>query len=159
MSSVSWPVLPTPPPQVAGPVIFMPSGTRMGDVDYEAWRNILLSMPGAYEEFPFGADAAVFKVAGRHREKAKMFGLLMHRGEVLNLNLKCDPALAEQLRAANPQITPGYHMNKKHWNTVTSGLPLELMRDLIEDSYDLVVASLPRLDREALGWKGIVGRG
>ena len=66
---------------------------------------------------------------------------------------------AEQLRAANPQITPGYHMNKKHWNTVVPGLAEELMSDLIEDSYDLVVASLPRIEQAALDWNGLVERG
>ncbi len=120
---------------------------------------MLLSMPGAFEDFPFGEDAAVFKVAGRDRGRAKMFGLLMHRGGTTNLNLKCDPLLAEQLRAANPQITPGYHMNKKHWNTVVPGLDAETMQAMIEDSYDLVVASLPTAERTALGWKGLLERG
>ncbi|MDO2933735.1 MmcQ/YjbR family DNA-binding protein [Paeniglutamicibacter sulfureus] len=131
----------------------------MGNVEYESWRGMLLSMPGAFEDFPFGEDAAVFKVAGKQGGRAKMFGLLMHRGGQLNLNLKCDPALAEQLRAANEQITPGYHMNKKHWNTVVPGLEEETMLAMIEDSYDLVVASLPAAERAALGWKGLVERG
>ncbi|GAA3327422.1 MULTISPECIES: MmcQ/YjbR family DNA-binding protein [Paeniglutamicibacter] len=128
-------------------------------MEYESWRGMLLSMPGAFEDFPFGEDAAVFKVAGKQGGRAKMFGLLMHRGGQLNLNLKCDPALAEQLRAANEQITPGYHMNKKHWNTVVPGLDEETMLAMIEDSYDLVVASLPAAERAALGWKGLVERG
>ncbi|WP_367281521.1 MmcQ/YjbR family DNA-binding protein [Paeniglutamicibacter sulfureus] len=128
-------------------------------MEYESWRGMLLSMPGAFEDFPFGEDAAVFKVAGKQGGRAKMFGLLMHRGGQLNLNLKCDPALAEQLRAANEQITPGYHMNKKHWNTVVPGLEEETMLAMIEDSYDLVVASLPAAERAALGWKGLVERG
>lgn len=131
----------------------------MGHVEYELWRAVALSLPGAYEDFPFGPESAVFKVAGRDRNRAKMFGLLMHRAGVVSLNLKCDPALAEQLRAANAQITPGYHMNKKHWNTVVPGLDEETMTALIEDSYDLVVASLPRAEREALGWSGLVERG
>lgn len=128
-------------------------------MEYESWRGMLLAMPGAFEDFPFGEDAAVFKVAGKQGGRAKMFGLLMHRGGQLNLNLKCDPALAEQLRAANEQITPGYHMNKKHWNTVVPGLDEETMLAMIEDSYDLVVASLPAAERAALGWKGLVERG
>ena len=131
----------------------------MGTVEYESWRAMLLSLPGAFEDFPFGEDAAVFKVKGRAGARAKMFGLLMHRGGTTTLNLKCDPALAEQLRAANPQITPGYHMNKKHWNTVVPGLDAETMLAMIEDSYDLVVASLPASDRAALGWKGLLERG
>lgn len=128
-------------------------------MEYESWRAMLLSLPGAIEDFPFGEDAAVFKVAGSQGARAKMFGLLMLRGGTTSLNLKCDPALAEQLRAANPQITPGYHMNKKHWNTVVPGLDAETMLAMIEDSYDLVVASLPAADRAALGWKGLLERG
>lgn len=128
-------------------------------MEYEQWRKIALEMPGAFEDFPFGPESAVFKVAGRDKAAAKMFGLLMHRGGVVSLNLKCDPALAEQLRAAHRQITPGYHMNKKHWNTLTPGLSEDMMHDLIEDSYDLVVASLPRSEREALGWQQIIERG
>ena len=131
----------------------------MGSVEYELWRSLCLAMPGAYEDFPFGEDAAVYKVAGRDKAKAKMFALLMLRSGVVSLNLKCDPALAEQLRNANPQITPGYHMNKKHWNTVVPGLDARMVRDMVEDSYDLVVASLPRTEREALGWKGLAERG
>lgn len=132
---------------------------RMGNVDYELWRSLCLSMPGAYEDFPFGEESAVYKVAGRDRSKAKMFALLMIRSGVVSLNLKCDPVLAEQLRSANSQIKPGYHMNKQHWNTVTPGLDEEMMRNLIEDSYDLVVASLPRAEREVLNWKGLIARG
>ncbi|GAA1887773.1 MmcQ/YjbR family DNA-binding protein [Paeniglutamicibacter psychrophenolicus] len=128
-------------------------------MEYESWREMLLSLPGAFEDFPFGEDAAVFKVAGRDGARAKMFGLLMLRGGTTSLNLKCDQALAEQLRAANPQITPGYHMNKKHWNTVVPGLDAETMLAMIEDSYDLVVASLPAADRAALGWRGLLERG
>ncbi|MDO5744237.1 MAG: MmcQ/YjbR family DNA-binding protein [Micrococcaceae bacterium] len=128
-------------------------------MEYELWRELALGMPGAYEDFPFGEDAAVFKIAVNGKSKAKMFGLLSHRFGLVSLNLKCDPALAEQLRAANEQITPGYHMNKKHWNTVVPGLPEDMMVDLIEDSYDLVIASLPRAEQEALGWRGLVERG
>ncbi|EMQ96858.1 MmcQ/YjbR family DNA-binding protein [Paeniglutamicibacter gangotriensis] len=131
----------------------------MGTVDYESWRSVLLSMPGAFEDFPFGPEWAVFKISRRDNKKAKMFGLMVHRNGVVNLNLKCDPTLAEQLRAANPQITPGYHMSKKHWNTVAPGLDAETMLAMIEDSYDLVVASLPAAERAALGWKGLVERG
>lgn len=128
-------------------------------MEYEMWRTMLLSHPGSFEDFPFGPDAAVYKIAGRDKARAKMFGLLMYRNGTLNLNLKCDPALAEQLRAANAEITPGYHMNKKHWNTVSPGLDRETVRDLIEDSYDLVLASMPRSEREALGWRRIIDRG
>lgn len=132
---------------------------RMVNVEYELWRSLCLSMPGAYEDFPFGEEFAVFKIAGSGRSKAKMFALLSVRSGVVSMNLKCDPVLAEQLRNANPQIKPGYHMSKKHWNTVTPGLDEAMMRDLIEDSYDLVVASLPLREREVLNWKGLAARG
>ena len=72
--------------------------------------------------------------------------------------LKCEPELAEQLREAHPEIVPGYHLNKRHWNTVeVDGLPEGMVLDMIEDSYDLVVAALPGAAREKLGWKPAAG--
>ncbi|MGW6456422.1 MmcQ/YjbR family DNA-binding protein [Streptomyces sp. NPDC055078] len=106
-----------------------------------------LEFNDAVEEFPFGPETSVFKVAG------KVFALSSLDGEPLTVNLKCDPDLAVQLRADHSAIVPGWHMNKRHWNTVTVGdLPDRMVRELIEDSYDLVVAGLPkavrlRLDR------------
>ena len=72
----------------------------------------------------------------------------------LDVSIKCEPELAVQLRAGYPAIRPGYHLNKRHWNTITldGSLPDQLVRDLIEDSYDLVVSALPRRLREQLGW-------
>ncbi|MFI2210807.1 MmcQ/YjbR family DNA-binding protein [Streptomyces sp. NPDC020141] len=99
------------------------------------------------EEFPFGPETSVFKVAG------KMFALSALDAKPLTVNLKCEPENAVRLRADHSAILPGYHMNKRHWNTVTVGeLPDRMVRELIEDSYDLVVAGLPkavrlRLDR------------
>ncbi|MFG2646918.1 MmcQ/YjbR family DNA-binding protein [Streptomyces sp. NPDC048436] len=110
-------------------------------------RAFCLSFNDVVEEFPFGPEASVFKVAG------KMFALCALDGRPLKMNLKCDPDIAVQLRAAHPEIVPGWHMNKRHWNTVTvAGLPDTMVRELVEDSYDLVVAGLPkavrlRLDR------------
>ncbi len=74
----------------------------------------------------------------------------------LRVSVKCEPRLAEALRAAHPEVTPGYHLNKVHWNTVTigGGLPDGAIRDMIEDSYDLVVSTLPAAERRALGWGG-----
>jgi predicted DNA-binding protein (MmcQ/YjbR family) len=71
------------------------------------------------------------------------------------VSLKCEPALAEQLRRAHGAVLPGYHLNKRHWNTVVidGSLPDELIRDMVEDSYDLVVSRLPRARRRALGWR------
>ena len=102
-----------------------------------------LALPGALEEFPFGDEVSVFKVGG------KMFALSSLDGRPLQLSVKCDPDLAVQLRAAHPAIAPGYHLNKRHWNTITldGSVPGEIVADLVGDSYDLVVASLPKARR------------
>ena len=72
----------------------------------------------------------------------------------LRVSVKCEPELAEQLRAAHSAIVPGYHLNKRHWNTVTldGSVSDEMVRDMVEDSYDLIVAAMPRAVRERLGW-------
>jgi predicted DNA-binding protein (MmcQ/YjbR family) len=102
-----------------------------------------LALPGAREEFPFGDEVSVFKVGG------KMFALCPLDGHPLQLSVKCDPELAAQLRATYPAIAPGYHLNKRHWNTITldGSLPDQMVTDLLGDSYDLVVASLPQARR------------
>lgn len=106
-------------------------------------REYLLEFPGAEETFPFGPNTSVFKVAG------KMFAASQLGAEELSVSLKCEPALAEQLRETHAEVIPGYHLNKRHWNTVMLGGSLreQTVRDMIEDSYDLVVASLPRVRR------------
>lgn len=106
-------------------------------------RTFCLSFNDAVEEFPFSPEISVFKVEG------KMFALSALDGEPLTVNLKCDPEIAVQLREAHPEIVPGWHMNKRHWNTVTvdAKLPDQQVRELIEDSYDLVVAGLPKARR------------
>ena len=93
-----------------------------------------LAMPGAVEEYPFGPATSVFKVGG------KIFAIASLAAEPLNISLKCEPELGEMLRAGHDSIVPGYHLNKRHWITVTLGsdAPDQLVRDLIEDSYDLV---------------------
>jgi predicted DNA-binding protein (MmcQ/YjbR family) len=90
----------------------------------------------------------VFKVEG------KMFALSNLGARPLQVSLKCEPALAEQLRASHESIAPGYHLNKRHWNTVTldGELPDTMVRHMVEDSYDLVVSALSRAKRHALGW-------
>ena len=92
----------------------------------------------------------MFKVEG------KMFALSRLDAEELRVNLKCEPRLAENLRAVHAEVTPGYHMDKRHWNTVIVGGKLgdAAIRDMIEDSYDLVVSKLPKARRLALGWDG-----
>jgi predicted DNA-binding protein (MmcQ/YjbR family) len=118
-------------------------------VDGEELRDLCLSFPGAEETFPFGAGTSVFKVAG------KMFALSRLSAAPLSISLKCEPALAEQLREAHTAVTPGYHLNKRHWNTIAldGSLPEAMVRDMIEDSYDLVVSALPKARRRALLWR------
>jgi predicted DNA-binding protein (MmcQ/YjbR family) len=112
-------------------------------MDRDELKARCLALPGASEEFPFGDEVSVFKVGG------KMFALSHLDGEPLQLSVKCDPDLAAQLRASYPAIAPGYHLNKRHWNTITldGSLPDQMVTDLLGDSYDLVVASLPRARR------------
>jgi predicted DNA-binding protein (MmcQ/YjbR family) len=113
-------------------------------------RGYCLSLAGAEETFPFGTETSVFKVAG------KMFALSRLGASPLSVSVKCDPLLAEQLRATHAAIGPGYHLNKRHWNTVVldGSLTVRTVCDMIEDSYDLVVSGLPRVRRLALGWQG-----
>ncbi|WP_345472478.1 MmcQ/YjbR family DNA-binding protein [Glutamicibacter ectropisis] len=114
----------------------------------QQWAQLCLSMPCSFADYPFGPESTVFKVHGKDKSKSKMFGLLMNvRGELV-LNLKCEPALADQQRSEHPEITPGYHMNKKHWNSIRAGLDQDFLRELVEDSYDLVVEGMPRRDKE-----------
>ena len=84
-----------------------------------------------------------------------MFALSQLGADSLRISLKCEPALAEALRETHAAVIPGYHLNKKHWNTVIldGSLPDETVRDMIKDSYDTVVSKLPRADRRALGWR------
>ncbi len=106
-----------------------------------------LKKPGASDSYPFGPGARVLKVGG------KMFGLIGEGEDTLTLNLKCDPEDALALRAAYPTLVrPGYHMNKKHWNTVVvgEGLPDDVLREMIDHSYALVVASLSKSVRAKL---------
>jgi predicted DNA-binding protein (MmcQ/YjbR family) len=100
-----------------------------------------LAQPEADEVFPFGVEAAVYRVAG------KMFAILVD--DPVRLSLKCDPGEAEALRAAFPAVQPGYHLNKRHWNTVAidGSVPDALMREWIVESYELVVAGLPKAAR------------
>jgi predicted DNA-binding protein (MmcQ/YjbR family) len=98
------------------------------------------------EGFPFDEDTLVFKVAG------KIFALLSLERTPLQINLKCEPARAIELRERYESVVPGYHMNKKHWNTIVldSNLPTPLIFELIDHSYDRVVSGLPKAEKEAL---------
>jgi predicted DNA-binding protein (MmcQ/YjbR family) len=112
-------------------------------------RDHCLAFPGSEETFPFGPQTSVFKVGG------KMFALSRLAQAPLEVSLKCEPLLAQQLREAHPAVLPGYHLNKRHWNTVIvdGSLPEQTIKDMIEDSYDLVVSQLPESGRRALGWR------
>jgi predicted DNA-binding protein (MmcQ/YjbR family) len=105
-----------------------------------------LSKPGAEETTPFGPDVLVYKVGG------KMFALTVPDEFPSRINLKCDPERSVELREEHAAITPGYHMNKRHWNTVAldNSLSSKLVKELIDHSYELVVASLPKAERAKL---------
>jgi predicted DNA-binding protein (MmcQ/YjbR family) len=115
-------------------------------LNIEDFRNHCLSKKGVTEEFPFGEETLVYKVMG------KMFALTDVDG-FESINLKCDPEEAALLRERHDAVQPGYHMNKKHWNTVImdGSVSDKLVRKWIDDSYELVVAGLGKKVREGLG--------
>jgi len=110
-------------------------------------RNYLEAKPGAYVDYPFDEHTRVYKLGGK---KGKMFALISENEDPLRINLKCDPADALALRAEHTAIIPGYHMNKKLWNTVIldGSLPDSLVAEMIDQSYALIVSSLPLKLRE-----------
>ena len=123
-------------------------------MDLERLRGYCLSKGAATESMPFGEGVLVFKVAG------KIFALAALDEIPATVNLKCDPDLALALRDRYEQVQPGYHMNKKHWNTVEidSGVPEAELRKMIEHSYDLVVCALPKAQRDQLARQKRSGR-
>ncbi|MDC7994077.1 MmcQ/YjbR family DNA-binding protein [Altibacter sp. HG106] len=115
-------------------------------MNIEQFRDYCLQKKGVTESFPFDNDTLVFKVMN------KMFALASLERQPLTANLKCDPERSLELREAyDGLIIPGYHMNKKHWNTVTleGAIPAELLYELIDHSYQLIVDGLPKKVREA----------
>lgn len=116
-------------------------------MNIEILRNYCLAKKGVTEELPFGPDTLVFKVLG------KIFALTGLDAVPLTVNLKCEPEKAIALREEYPDgVLPGYHMNKRHWNTVIpeANLPDSLIFDLIDHSYDLVLAGLTKKARQEL---------
>jgi len=115
-------------------------------MEFEILRSYLLNEQGSYEDFPFGPEVMVYKVMG------KIFALVFWGGSSLRINLKCDPDLAMHFRAMYTAVTAGYHMNKKHWNTITldGSIPDDEILAMIDDSYDLVVKGLKKADRKKL---------
>jgi predicted DNA-binding protein (MmcQ/YjbR family) len=114
-------------------------------MNIEELRNYCLQKQGAVEEYPFGPDTMVFKVGG------KLF-LLAGITEGDSFNAKCDPERAIELRERHEEIQPGYHMNKKHWNTIymNGSLSNKQLRELIDHSYDLIFNSLPAKTRKEI---------
>ena len=115
-------------------------------MDYKQAKDYLLSKPEAEEDYPFYPDVLAPKVRG------KMFATLSERNGIAEMNLKCDPDEALALRDIFSAVRPGYHMNKKHWNTVTldGSMPVNEIRRMIDNSYLLVVKNLPMKARIAL---------
>ncbi|GAB5415670.1 MAG: MmcQ/YjbR family DNA-binding protein [Congregibacter sp.] len=115
-------------------------------MNYDDARDYLLSQPEAWEDTPFGPDVAVMKVID------KMFATLSLDKGIGQMNLKCDPDEALMLRDIFPAVRPGYHMNKRHWNTVVldGSVPRGEIERMVENSYALVVAGLPATKRKAL---------
>jgi predicted DNA-binding protein (MmcQ/YjbR family) len=114
-------------------------------LNIEEFREYCLGKPGATEGMPFGETTVVFKVGG------KMFALASLDEVPPTVNLKCDPDLALELRDRYEQVQPGYHMNKKHWNTVAleSGVPAQEIRKMIDHSYELVAKSLSKTRKKS----------
>lgn len=116
--------------------------------DLESIHSCLLSFPETTEEFPFGPEAAVYKVAG------KLFAILSPDVVPVRMNLKCDPERAIELRDAYESIIPGYHMNKKHWNTLhlDGSLSDGFVKELIQHSFERVIAGHTRKVRDRISW-------
>jgi len=114
----------------------------MNILDY---RNFCISFPGVTEEFPFDDKTLVFKVMGRMFTACDV-------DDFASINVKCDPQKAILLREEYREVTPGYHMNKKHWNTIDmhGNLPDELIKEWIRNSYQLVVANLTKKEQQLL---------
>jgi predicted DNA-binding protein (MmcQ/YjbR family) len=133
------------------PKCWSPSSSEQGEHVMTGSRRDLViaacsAKPGTVEDYPFGDEVAVFKVAGR------MFALVPLGEAPGSVSLKCDPDLAVGLRGRYAGVTAGYHLNKRHWNTVTldGSVPDEEVLELIDHSYDLVVARLTRAQRDGL---------
>ena len=123
-------------------------------MNLEELRKYCLSLPHVTEDMPFGEDILVFRICNR------IFVLTSLDSVPLRVSLKCDPERAIELREQYPdKIVPGYHLNKKHWNTVLlEGLPLTLIDEMIIDSYMLVVEKIPKKERESLDLDILLGK-
>ena len=116
-------------------------------MNIESFREYCLAKKGVTEDFPFDEDTLAFRVGG------KIFALTSLDFRPFRVNLKCDPEWAEQLRLQYADIIPGYHMNKKHWNSVYLGSPslsMDLKQKLVDHSYDLILKSLTKKQQESI---------
>lgn len=118
-------------------------------MDFETLNKYLLDKSGTKMELPFGPDTLVYKVLG------KMYALISWQDDPLRISLKCDPEEAIRLRRQYPAVMPGYHLNKIHWNSVVinGSIPDEELLKMVDESYRLVVATLPKILFNA--WKKI----
>ena len=121
----------------------------LNKMNLEELREYCLSLPHVTEDMPFGEDILVFRICNR------IFVLTSLESVPLRVSLKCDPERAIELREQYPdKIIAGYHLNKKHWNTVLlEGLPPALIKEMIQHSYDQVLAKVPKKEREILNHK------
>ena len=121
----------------------------MGDIqrmDKEKIEKYLSELKGGESSYPFGPEALVYKVMG------KMYALVSQKEEIPRVTLKANPVDAEALVGQYDSVTPGYYMNKKHWITISLNdeLPLEIIKDLSDKSYELVVSKLTKKEKESL---------
>lgn len=109
-------------------------------MDHKTVEEYLLSMPNTWLDYPFGKEVAVYKVGNKDSGNEKMFALIAEGSNPIRLSLKCDPQLSKLLREKYETVMPGYHLNKKHWNTIilSGQLPWDEVQDLIRLSYNLV---------------------
>lgn len=116
------------------------------EMDLDDLRKRCLGMPGAEEGYPFGPGALVMKVGG------KIFAIIADEADPITVSLKCEPEIVDLLRSSFAAVRPGYHLNKRHWNTVTldGTIKDEQVSEWIDDSYDLVMQGLPRRVQEEI---------
>lgn len=109
-------------------------------MDHKEFETYLLSFPNTWLDFPFGEGTSVYKVGHKETGEGKLFAIIADGSHPLRISLKCDPQLAENLREKYESVLPGYHLNKKHWNTIicSGQLTDDEIKDLARHSYQLV---------------------
>src|SRR5262245_46891681 len=112
-------------------------------LSHKEFEEYLLSFPGTWLDFPFGEEVSVYKVGDKEKGEGKMFALVAQDSQPLRVSLKCDPQLAQNLREKYESVLPGYHLNKKHWNTIicSGQLSDREVKDLANLSYQLVTGA------------------